>query len=913
MKRYLISGAMALAFCSMFVGCSDDDEWMSYADAKVQAFDEAFTKIYGQIDPRQDWGFGVANQANYTREVNANANEWADPDKAYGGLLVPPPLTDEQIAVVKEYFQTVQYPDYEDPHWTNYFIQQVYKGGTDAKTGTNPATNKPYSLEKYMAADGNTYIVGSNNMDHLAAIRSDVVDHNYNFNHGDCSLNETVLDNGGNANDGPWHSDKITYMKESTTESFGYYNSNGSVRRTEYTGLVSFQTIINALGSKANCLNDGWNRSFMGFDFEQMVGDEIYAKVGYGDNPNAWAYYTYNGQQYHYLNSNMNMYCGDLKEFNDLNGVDIAGLLSQGYLPVSGSADKKWVKVGGCADGYYSDWIVTLTEAKRPGLQKGNVLLVKEEDGEYTGTVEYWRKGSVKSGRIFVEDLARADRGDIDFNDAVFDAYIYDVEVTKKMFKSDGSEIGTMSQGADKYTTIDMLACGGTLPLTVAGTEVHSLYGQSTTTMINTIGNNSVLNTSQGYQDHEVKTIAHAPYYESLAAIPVVVKYDKDVMVLNNYEDLGKVPHMICVPLGTPWPQERVAVGPEVGNSNTSDCAFPLFAQYVGNANIDPWGNYNEDKVYEWNITPETPSDIDERYIQKDTVYTGTIVSEYTVEVEQAIPTPTGTLVGSADKYPHQMKNGNWSTALVLSAQELQSAGVAVGKKLRIYGVGYNGEDISWQLLISGLTSDWINATNTPSLATKGYIEFDITDSNLNTFNSTVMIQGQAFNILAVTVVEASQQQGSGSGSGESGSGSGSGESGSGTGNGDSGSSIQLWPANGGTGEANNAQQIPTIAGSNFNDNMVGKTLKIYGKDFGQYSWSFSISIPNNNNPFAGLVVEGWNNWGSQINIALGSQNYNAADGTLSLYLTTELINLFKQGFNISQISNLTVTSIKVE
>ena len=754
---------MALAFCSMFVGCSDDDEWMSYADAKVQAFDEAFTKIYGQIDPRQDWGFGIANQANYTREVNANANEWADPDKAYGGLLVPPPLTDEQIAVVKEYFQTVQYPDYEDPHWTNYFIQQVYKGGTDAKTGTNPATNKPYSLEKYMAADGNTYIIGSNNMDHLAAIRSDVVDHNYNFNHGDCSLNETVLDNGGNANDGPWHSDKITYMKESTTESFGYYNSNGSVRRTEYTGLVSFQTIINALGSKANCLNDGWNRSFMGFDFEQMVGDEIYAKVGYGDNPNAWAYYTYNGQQYHYLNSNMNMYCGDLKEFNDLNGVDIAGLLSQGYLPVSGSADKKWVKVGGCADGYYSDWIVTLTEAKTPTKRKGNVLLVKEESGSYTGSVEYWRKGKVTRGRIFCEDLARDDRGDIDFNDAVFDAYIYDVEVTKKMFKSDGSEIRTMSEGADKFTQIDVLACGGTLPLTIAGTEVHSLFGVSTTTMVNTIGKNSVLR--EGYSDHNVKTIPRAPYYESLSGIKVAVKVnDKEVMELNNYDNLGKAPHMICVPLGTPWPQERVAIGPEK-NGPTDDCAFPDFANYVGNASLNPWDNINQGKVYEWNYIPEDKSrviDIEEMYIQKDTVYTGDIVTEYTVEVEQMIPAPIGTLVGSA-KYPHQMKNGNWSTSLVLSAQELQSAGAAVGKKLRIYGVGYNGEDIKWQLYISGLTSDWIKATNTPSLATKGYIEFDITDSNL----SGITIQGEAFNILAVTVVEASQQQGSGSGSGE--------------------------------------------------------------------------------------------------------------------------------------------------
>lgn len=432
-------------------------------------YEAAFQKTFGTPAAGHTWGFSdVAG----TRTENANANEWADPDKEYGGLLVPPPLTDAQIAVVKEYFQTVRNPRYQDPQWTNYFIQQVYKGYTDPKTGTDPNTGKPYSPERYLAADGNTWVYASNNMDHLAAINGSFVDHINNFNHGDCSPNGDVLDNGEHVG-GKHHTDKIMYMKNSTTASFGYYNSNGSVRRTEYTGLVSYQTIIDALGSKANCLNDGWNRSFMGFDFEQMVGDEVYAGT----------YYSYGGKQYRYLSSNMNMYCGHLREFNDLNGVDIAGLLADGYLPVQNSADKKWVKLGGCADGYYSDWIVTLTEAKTTP-----------------------KKADL---RVMAEDLsANEDGKDFDFNDVVFDVY----------FSPNVGEAYVM-----------VLAAGGTLPLTVHGTEVHGLFGKSTDTMINTHAEDLGLKGVSGLAAQKIQLTGIIVNSKSDVNKRVIIKVQKDV------------------------------------------------------------------------------------------------------------------------------------------------------------------------------------------------------------------------------------------------------------------------------------------------------------------------------------------------------------------------------------------------
>ena len=457
MKKYLMTGVAALAICAAFTSCSKSGEEL-YDPGQItkneaaqieENYNKAFVATFGQPAANQDWGFG---RAVGTRSENANANEWADPNKAYGGLKVPPPLTDEQKAVVIKYFQTTKDLGYEDPHWTNYFMQQVYKGHTSPREG--------YSPEAYLAANGSTYLYASDYMDHLAAIDGTFVDHINNFNHGDCSENGTVLDNGGNANDGPFHSDKIMYMKESTTKSFGYYNSNGSVRRTEYTGLVSYKTIMKALGSEADCLEDGWNRSFMGFDFEQMVGPEIYAKeldysAGWSaDIPGGfpvkdYIWFEWKGQKYHMLVAEQNMYCGTPLDISDAQVQEdgfIDNLLSQGYLPVTGGASKKWVKVGGCADGYFSDWIVTLTEAKTgntPPPSDWDIRIIAEDLNAQASDSEATDDWSVGS--------------DWDFNDVVFD-----VKFT-----------------SETTANVKIVGAGGVYPLFVAGHEAHQALGQS--------------------------------------------------------------------------------------------------------------------------------------------------------------------------------------------------------------------------------------------------------------------------------------------------------------------------------------------------------------------------------------------------------------------------------------------------
>ena len=539
MKKYLMTGLVAVALSGLFSSCSKEIETGVETTPEfnvLQKYENAFVSRFGQPAEDQDWGFSsVAG----TRTENANANEWADPNKAYGGLLVPPPLTADQIAIVKKYFQSVPNIRYDDPHWTNYFIQQVYKG--------NPMTAGSNSPEQYLAANNSTWIIGSNNMDHLAAINGDFVDHINNFNHGDCSPNSTVCDNGGNANSGPFHTDKIMYMKESTTASFGYYNSNGSIRRTEYTGLVSWETIRTWARQqgiyKEDILNDSWNRSFMGFDFEQMIGPEILTG----------ATFEFDGNTYNFLTANTNMYCVDRNEksystiggvanFNDRpSDATIRDLLSKGYLPTSDTL-KDWAKVGGCADGYYSDWIVTLTEAKGTNPPPPGFVC-----------------------RIIAEDLTVGENSDFDFNDVVFDVINY---------------------GA----TIRLRAAGGELPLYVNGHEVHKEFGFTNSYPLINTGWDGALD----YYNYYVDFPSGGDYStrEKANNIPVIVtKKGKDEELINILltAEKGKVASKVCVGGDYKWCRERQDIDAKYHKADGTK----LFQQYIiGNLRGD-WASGN--------------------------------------------------------------------------------------------------------------------------------------------------------------------------------------------------------------------------------------------------------------------------------------------------------------------------------
>ena len=482
-----MGGIAAVAICAAFTSCSKGGD--VYDQNAVQQMEEqkkqealekniakvneqyavAFEKAFGKVGSNVDWGFGSTKAStranagkNYPQTsegINANGNEWADPNKNYGGWLVPDPLTEGQIERVRKYFQANPNLDFKDPEWRHFFVQQVYKGGT--AVGSN-------STETITAANNSTY--NSSHMNKLTVGQNNL--HINNFNSGDCSVYGNVLDNGQTVNGGTTHSDKIQLMVNiDDTSCFGYYESGASIQVNNKAALVSAATIdawAAANGNPGEAVVDKWNRSFMGFDHALKEGADALdaATVKYNDGPESYNYALVNGEvvsidgnseilingkpiQYASTNTNMyvaaektNMSDGDIQAEYRVNGdykgkyinVDnIMAKLNAGWTPVKDKNLREWVKIG-TSDGYFSDWIVTLTEAKR-------------QDEKPTPTY-----------RVIAEDLNAEEASDFDFNDVVFDV--------------EPNEAGNAAK-------IVVRAAGGIYKLTVAGQEVHAAFGEN--------------------------------------------------------------------------------------------------------------------------------------------------------------------------------------------------------------------------------------------------------------------------------------------------------------------------------------------------------------------------------------------------------------------------------------------------
>ena len=727
----------AVALGGFFVGCGNDVD-LNGGDNTAESnilknYEDAFVTRFGQPHEDQTWGFGEGaagtrsgnTSGDYTAYpatheytdangkviagANMNHNEWADPNKKYGGWVVPDPLTEGQKLRVQKYFQANPNLSYQDPHYANFFIQQVYTGGTDApETGNKEST---------AAANGTVHAGSTLNQLTVGAACSHIND----FNAGTCSTS-SVLDNGRSVNNGTYHNDEITLMVNvDDTQCFGYHETGGSnvkgvINHNDKMALVSAATIdawAAQNGNPGEAVVDKWNRSFMGFDYELLPESDIvtddyallsqvpninniqyawdgqkvmiigeapestettknddfdlfpyfanhasgttnnmgetstctkengkivcyypqYSAIKFGQGNQDWSPYsklviefeaspingtvmetpfsvgdtkvevdlnnvhwwgddqgptisTYDGStgtlnitsvkligktiegvtvdpsDYYnptyllgdndadkiaFYSTNTNMYGGnvitltedEMKTTQDgktcLNLVKFQQLKNDGYHPIS-TALRDWVKWEAACDGYYSDWIVTLTEAQR----------ITPSTPPVEGFV----------CRIIAEDLTVGENSDFDFNDVVFDVY------------SDGK--------------IRVRACGGTLPLTVAGQEVHALFGKSTGTMINTGWDGGVIDYVNTYRD--IQYGSAIPNLDAANDIPVVVHKNGTDITLTAKR--AKVASKVAVGPDYEWCAERQDIDAKYHKGGVK-----LFHQYViGDPNYgDNW------------------------------------------------------------------------------------------------------------------------------------------------------------------------------------------------------------------------------------------------------------------------------------------------------------------------------------
>lgn len=198
MNKFLSFGAMlTIAAGATFINssCSSNDA-PTYDPSieKTASYQDNFVKTFGNIDPKNDWGFGqdIPCAPKPTKVANTNTNEWG------GYVEVPDTLTEAQIATVTSWFASHPNPQGIAVNWSDFFVQQV-------------------SSTEY-----------GKNMDKLTCGTAE--DHINNFNGGDGSPTGTVCywQDPNNENNRLYRTDKIQFMVNSSTECFGYHESRGT-------------------------------------------------------------------------------------------------------------------------------------------------------------------------------------------------------------------------------------------------------------------------------------------------------------------------------------------------------------------------------------------------------------------------------------------------------------------------------------------------------------------------------------------------------------------------------------------------------------------------------------------------------------------------------------------------------------
>ena len=247
MNKIINFGAMltiAAGAVTFNSSCSSNDV-PSYDPSaeKTALYQENFVKTFGNIDPKNDWGFGqdIPCAPKPTKGVNANANEWG------GYVEVPEPLTEAQIATVTSWFATHPNPQGIAVNWSDFFVQQV--SSTDY----------------------------GKNMDKLTCGKAE--EHINNFNGGDGSTNGNVCywQDPNDQNNRLYRSDKIQFMVNSSTECFGYHESRGTFNQQYNDKYVIIP------GSMIDSSVAGMY--FVGFDYNSSKGPNS------PENINADGYY----------------------------------------------------------------------------------------------------------------------------------------------------------------------------------------------------------------------------------------------------------------------------------------------------------------------------------------------------------------------------------------------------------------------------------------------------------------------------------------------------------------------------------------------------------------------------------------------------------------------------------------------
>ena len=237
MNKIINFGAMLTIAAGAVVfnsSCSSNDmpSFDPGAD-KTATYQDNFVKTFGNIDPKNDWGFGenIPSNPKPTKAFDANGNMWG------GYVEVPDVLTEAQINAVTAWFTAHPTPQGIAVNWCDFFVQQV--SSTDY----------------------------GRHMDKLTCGTAE--EHINDFNSGDRSEKDVCYwQDPNDQNNKLTHKDKISFMVNSSTECFGYHESVGNTQYNDKYVIIPGDVIAKEY---PNIGLEGMY--FVGFDYNAYKSD----------------------------------------------------------------------------------------------------------------------------------------------------------------------------------------------------------------------------------------------------------------------------------------------------------------------------------------------------------------------------------------------------------------------------------------------------------------------------------------------------------------------------------------------------------------------------------------------------------------------------------------------------------------
>ncbi len=384
-------------------------------------------------------------------------------------------------------------------------------------------------------------------------------------------------------------------------------------------------------------------------------------------------------------------------------------------------------------DYIYNDWIVKIV----PGKGSGGSTTTEHEFKAKTRTTktEYYKKRTrLQYGRVFCEDLGgnytASDRKDFDYNDVVFDAYLWKEEewkivtiyetyevtivdannnpitvngvVKKKTSEPKQVDRQESVNGTKYYADICLLATGATKALKVGGqstTEVHSAFGgYSVDCMINTFDENTERQGGFGYhataepvtfEQIDVTEYIKSEADETINSIPIFVLWDSTTggsAAATVTAVRGDVPQKFMSKTKEKWTSERCFLGD----------AYPNFTNWVTNKNNPFTTGSNEAHLYQGYPSKDAGLDFNVPIGDQSTTRSEIIRTTYEEVIDDSLVDTeeenSGTPVFSG---PIDISEG-YSGGIVISQNDIKDA--TATSQLVFYGESTGW----WQICING-------------------------------------------------------------------------------------------------------------------------------------------------------------------------------------------------------------------